>query len=343
MDMASTWAEAEFETIFREHFARMVRMIRRVLRCDVEAEEICAEAFLKLYRMGPRGIAEGTAGAWLYRVATRSAIDQLRRHKRRGFEEQLDAGTDIADGLEGDPLSRLVREERIAEVRFALARLKVEKAQVLLLRHSGLSYQEIAAATRISRLSRNHAGPGGGGVLHAVPATTAAQQTRAQAAGGEPPQRRRPVAGDPGEGGMMKHNEIDTGMLRAYLDGEVNGDRVTSLSEHVNTCAECQAELKVLSGHAASVRTGLDYLPQTAAAGVAPSWSAMRLRVEQTSSNVPARWSPLAHMVFGCQAEQLRLPRFWHSPSLPFVVGPRTCFPSFAWSTSQSWNSIPMR
>jgi RNA polymerase sigma-70 factor (ECF subfamily) len=154
MDMASTWAEAEFETIFREHFARMVRINRRVLRCDAEAEEICAEAFLKLYRMGPGVIAEGTAGAWLYRVATRSAIDRLRKHKRRGFEEQLEAShTDVADGLENDPLCRLMREERIAEVRFALARMKVEKAQVLLLRHSGLSYQEIAAAMRIKPAS----------------------------------------------------------------------------------------------------------------------------------------------------------------------------------------------
>jgi RNA polymerase sigma-70 factor (ECF subfamily) len=154
MNMASTWAEAEFETIFREHFARMVRVIRRVLRSDAEAEEVCAEAFLKLYRIGPGVIAHGMASAWLYRVATRNAIDRLRRQKRRGFEEPLDAShTDVADGLESDPLFRLVREERIAEVRFSLARLKVEKAQILLLRHSGFTYQEIAAALGIKSAS----------------------------------------------------------------------------------------------------------------------------------------------------------------------------------------------
>jgi hypothetical protein len=91
----------------------------------------------------------------------------------------------------------------------------------------------------------------------------------------------------------MNHNEIDTGMLRAYLDGEVTGDRITALTGHVSTCAECQAELKVLSRRSASVRAGLDYLPQPAPAGVAPSWSAMRLRAEQASTNATARWSPL--------------------------------------------------
>jgi hypothetical protein len=91
---------------------------------------------------------------------------------------------------------------------------------------------------------------------------------------------------------MMKHNQIDIGILRAYLDGEVNEDRVSALTEHVNSCAECQAELKVLSGRAASARAGLDYLPQPATAGVAPSWSAMRLRLEQPAASAPARWNP---------------------------------------------------
>jgi hypothetical protein len=90
----------------------------------------------------------------------------------------------------------------------------------------------------------------------------------------------------------MNHNEIDTGILRAYLDGELNSAQITPLTEHVSACAECQAELKVLSRHAASVRSGLDFLPQHASAGVAPAWSAMRLRLEERAANTPARWSP---------------------------------------------------
>lgn len=148
--MASTWVEAEFESIFREHFERMVGVARRVLRSDAEAEEVCAEAFLKLYRSGPRALAGGSVGAWLYRVATRESIDRLRKNKRRGVEEEIDIDAAGGTGNESeDPLNRLMRNERIAEVRSTLARLKPEKAQLLLLRHSGLSYQEIAAAMQI--------------------------------------------------------------------------------------------------------------------------------------------------------------------------------------------------
>ena len=147
--MASIWVEAEFERIFREHFERMVRIARRVLRSDAEAEEVCSDAFLKLYRNGPGVLGGGVAGAWLYRVVTRAAIDRLRGNKRRGSEEELDQdGAGTADGGD-DPLNRLMRQERIAQVRSILARLKPEKAQLLLLRHSGLSYQEIAAALEI--------------------------------------------------------------------------------------------------------------------------------------------------------------------------------------------------
>ena len=152
--MAGTWVESEFEAIFREHFERMVRITRRVLRSDAEAQEVCSDTFLKLYRSGPGVLAGGPVGGWLFRVATRASIDSLRKSKRRGVQEELDSETagNADDGFE-DPLNRLMRKERIAQVRSSLAELKPEKAQLLLLRHSGLSYQEIAAALEIKRAS----------------------------------------------------------------------------------------------------------------------------------------------------------------------------------------------
>lgn len=149
--MGGRWMEAEFEAVFRAHFERMARMARRVLRSDAEAEEVCAEAFLKLYRSGP-GVAEGgMVGGWLYRTVTRSAIDILRRNRRRGEEEDLDSSdhAPAADQTD-DPMTRVLRAERIAQVRAALAEMKPEKAQLLLLRHSGLSYREVSETLRIN-------------------------------------------------------------------------------------------------------------------------------------------------------------------------------------------------
>ncbi|HEX3435496.1 MAG TPA: sigma-70 family RNA polymerase sigma factor [Pseudacidobacterium sp.] len=148
--MSDRWIEAEFEAIFREHYQRIVRVIRRVLPRDSEAEEVCAEVFLRLYCSGPGVAAGGLVGGWLYRTATRASIDALRANRRRGVEEQLDGSGHVeAEGFTESPLTLMLRRESIVEVREVLAKLKVEKAQLLLLRHSGLSYREIAEALQL--------------------------------------------------------------------------------------------------------------------------------------------------------------------------------------------------
>ncbi len=151
MSMSDRWVEAEFETIFREHYSRIVRVVQRVLQRDSEAEEVCAEVFFRLYRKGPEIAAGGLVGGWLFRTATRASIDTLRANRRRGVEEELEGNESVQDnGRAESPLTLLLRQEHIAEVRGVLAKLKVEKAQLLLLRHSGLSYREIAEAMQLS-------------------------------------------------------------------------------------------------------------------------------------------------------------------------------------------------
>lgn len=149
--MSDRWIEAEFETIFREHYPRIVRIVRRVLQRDSEAEEVCADVFLRLYCKGPGVASGGLVGGWLYRTATRASIDALRANGRRGIEQGLDEDRFFQiDGHAESPLAGLLRREHIAEVRGVLAKLKVDKAQLLLLRHSGLSYREVAEAMQLS-------------------------------------------------------------------------------------------------------------------------------------------------------------------------------------------------
>lgn len=148
--MSDRWVEAEFEAIFREHYGRILRVTRRVLQRDSEAEEVCADVFLRLYRSGPGVAAGGLVGGWLYRTATRASIDALRAKRGLGVEELDDDGGRRSEDLAEGPLTILLRRERIGQVRDVLAKLKVEKAQLLLLRHSGLSYQEIAQAMQIA-------------------------------------------------------------------------------------------------------------------------------------------------------------------------------------------------
>jgi hypothetical protein len=104
----------------------------------------------------------------------------------------------------------------------------------------------------------------------------------------------------------MQHNGLNTGILQAYLDGQMDS-RTTSAAEednlnrHIESCAECQTELKILSGHAASVRAALDHLPQLPhkwnADSTAGVWAAFQRQRERSmegehiNRNVWRMWS----------------------------------------------------
>ena len=117
----------------------------------------------------------------------------------------------------------------LTEVRDVLAKLKVEKAQLLLLRHSGLTYQEIAQAMQLDVHSvGTKTGAGRGGVLRTL---RTAPEAPAQDA-----------AVTDCEGGAMKHGELGTGMLRAYLDGQLDSGQAAAVDQHLKSCSCVSSE-----------------------------------------------------------------------------------------------------
>src|SRR6185503_11363642 len=74
-------ANAEFEDVFRLHYARIVRVIARIAHDPGRAEELAADVFWK-YLRGSRAHDESPAG-WLYRTAVRKGVDELRRQRRQ--------------------------------------------------------------------------------------------------------------------------------------------------------------------------------------------------------------------------------------------------------------------
>jgi RNA polymerase sigma-70 factor (ECF subfamily) len=145
------WPEAEFAAVFREHYARVVAAAARLTGERAQAEEIADDAFWKLYRRPHLRRAEHNVGGWLYRTATRMALDALRARKRRRDGAERLAAEPARDGM--GPLGALEERERAARVRRALGRLRPAQAQILALRISGLSYEEVAAALRMKATS----------------------------------------------------------------------------------------------------------------------------------------------------------------------------------------------
>ncbi len=138
------WAEADFRAVFLQHYARIVAILVRLLGDRQPAEEVANDAFWRLYR--EHGLqVDGNVGGWLYRTATNLGIDALRAsHRRRQYEGA--AGRMAEGSTNTNPLHDLLREEKCQRVRAVLGSIKPAQAQLLLLRTSGFSYKELAAA-----------------------------------------------------------------------------------------------------------------------------------------------------------------------------------------------------
>ncbi|HTP30717.1 MAG TPA: sigma-70 family RNA polymerase sigma factor [Candidatus Acidoferrales bacterium] len=137
-------AAQRVESLFREHYGRIVGMLARLTGDRARSEEIASDVFHKLSQR-PALLASGDdLAAWIYRVATNAGVDALRADaRRRRYEEEAAAGT---LRLAGQPtaLDQLLAAERASRVRSVLTSLKPRDAQLLLLRSSGLAYRELA-------------------------------------------------------------------------------------------------------------------------------------------------------------------------------------------------------
>ncbi|MDR7277423.1 sigma-70 family RNA polymerase sigma factor [Catenuloplanes atrovinosus] len=134
---------ADLEEIFRDAYPRVVSVAARVLGGRDEAEDVAQEVFLSF---GRSAVPAGEAIGWLCVAAAHTALNHLRSGRRRAAREadevRADAAPDVADTV-------VTREER-RRVREALAKLPRKQAIALVLRHSGLSYAEVAAALDLS-------------------------------------------------------------------------------------------------------------------------------------------------------------------------------------------------
>jgi RNA polymerase sigma-70 factor (ECF subfamily) len=137
----------DFEATFRAQYERVARVIGRVVKDHARAEELAVDVFLKFWRT-PRAHGEFAEG-WLYRTAVRQGLDELRhRTRRQRYERMLGFGKRVP--TPEDVRSAAEEQER---VRLALAAIDPRKAELLVLRSHGLSYDELAAALELNPAS----------------------------------------------------------------------------------------------------------------------------------------------------------------------------------------------
>lgn len=139
---------ADFEAIFLEHWPRVYNVLFRLVGDQAEAEDLALETFWQLHQKPP--LKEDNLNGWLYRVAVNLGFNALRSRKRRTRYEEQAGSLALESNASARPEEELERAERRREVQHILADMKPRSAQLLVLRYSGLSYTDLAAALKMN-------------------------------------------------------------------------------------------------------------------------------------------------------------------------------------------------
>jgi RNA polymerase sigma-70 factor (ECF subfamily) len=140
--------ESAFDTVFRNHYALLVRMAESVVRERALAEEIAQEVMLELWRRRESLQVEQTFRAYLIRSTRNRALNHI-RHQRVVAREAAIAAIDSPSAPSAE--DEMLGTELEQVVRAAIDGLPEKCREVFRLsREQGLKYAEIAAALDIS-------------------------------------------------------------------------------------------------------------------------------------------------------------------------------------------------
>ncbi len=142
-----------FEELFLKHWASINRLLSRLTGDPSEAEDLAMETFFRLYQHPPKTGAGSNLPGWLFRVATNLGLHSIRSYQRRQRYE-LEAGKIALEDPPEDQPARLVDSQEMHDIaRLVLSQMRPRQAQLLSLRYSGLSYQEVARTLGLSPAS----------------------------------------------------------------------------------------------------------------------------------------------------------------------------------------------
>ncbi|MFC7440209.1 RNA polymerase sigma factor SigX [Laceyella putida] len=139
----------DFEALFKTHYPFVVRQVMRIIPSQSVAEDIAQDVFLRFYHANRSGVEH--VAAWLTRAAINASYNYLRSEKRHSA--RVEKETMHSSGTAPSTESRWLEREEIAAVRNILSQMDERERNLLLMKYSGFSYDELAEAINIKKES----------------------------------------------------------------------------------------------------------------------------------------------------------------------------------------------
>ena len=141
--------ESALETLIRRYGSALLGYLTRMTCSREQAEDLFQETFVRVHTRAATFEGRGRFKAWLFSIATRQAVDFLRRARRAPTVPLQDEESgSLLDSLpSGDPSPSDAAEqaEQAAMVQRAIGKLPPRQRATLLLAYfEGLSYPDVA-------------------------------------------------------------------------------------------------------------------------------------------------------------------------------------------------------
>jgi len=142
--------QAAYTILVERHSNLVYAIVSRIVLNEADADDVAQEAFVRAYHALPRFRGDSKFSSWLYRIAVNRSLTHLKRKKRRAaaLDPTTGARAEVEASLGAppeDPHEAVLREERRAAVRAAVAQLPPRyRAVVTLFYLEERNYKEVA-------------------------------------------------------------------------------------------------------------------------------------------------------------------------------------------------------
>ncbi|OGX85397.1 RNA polymerase subunit sigma-24 [Hymenobacter lapidarius] len=146
-----------YDALLRSYHKSVYHIALRMVRDPDDADDLTMEVFAKAFRYLSRYRPQFAFSTWLFRIATNSCIDFVRRKKLK--TQSLNAAVRLGDGESilldlpdhaPNPQEAFIRQQRLEAVQRVVTQLPANYARLVRLRYfEELSYEEVATELQV--------------------------------------------------------------------------------------------------------------------------------------------------------------------------------------------------
>lgn len=141
--------ERAFYTVFHQLYPAIVSFANKLVQDINLAQEICSDSFIKLYQSEEIFAGLENVKAWLFTITKNGCLDAIKKIKH-----QTQVQKQLQQILESDDRNFITKQEIQSEliefIYLSIEKLPAQCRRVFQMNMQGMSYEEIAAALKVS-------------------------------------------------------------------------------------------------------------------------------------------------------------------------------------------------